>query len=56
MEAKQLLQSTTRPIKEIAFELGAIDHAYCSKFFRAQTGSTPTDLRDNTYTLWPFSK
>jgi AraC-like DNA-binding protein len=46
LEAKRLLQSTDIPVKEIAFELGFVDHAYFSNFFRTQTGFTPTDFRD----------
>ncbi|RRJ91335.1 AraC family transcriptional regulator [Flavobacterium macacae] len=45
LEAKRLLQSTDLSIKEIAFELGFVDHAYFSNFFKGQTNLTPTQLR-----------
>lgn len=44
-EAKRLLQGTTLSIKEIAFELGFVDHAYFSNFFKSQTGISPTEFR-----------
>ncbi|MEE1945384.1 helix-turn-helix transcriptional regulator [Pedobacter sp. KR3-3] len=46
LEAKRLLQSTDISIKEIAFELGFVDHAYFSNFFKSQTGATPTEFRE----------
>ncbi|KIC95085.1 AraC family transcriptional regulator [Flavihumibacter solisilvae] len=46
LEAKRLLQSTELSIKEIAFELGFIDHAYFSNFFKTQTRATPTAFRE----------
>jgi AraC family transcriptional regulator, transcriptional activator of pobA len=46
LEAKRLLQSTDLTIKEIAFELGFIDHAYFSNFFKNQTKLTPTQFRE----------
>ncbi|RFS22797.1 helix-turn-helix domain-containing protein [Chitinophaga silvatica] len=45
LEAKRLLQVSELSVKEIAFELGFYDHAYFSKFFKSQTGSTPTEFR-----------
>lgn len=45
LEAKRLLKSTTLSVKEIAFELGFVDHAYFSNFFKTQTGTTPTYFR-----------
>ncbi|MGC4233204.1 MAG: helix-turn-helix transcriptional regulator [Niabella sp.] len=45
LEAKRLLQSTDLSIKEIAFELGFVDHAYFSNFFKGQAGVTPTVFR-----------
>lgn len=44
-EAKRLLQSTKLSIKEIAFELGFVDHAYFSNFFKSQTGMSPTEFQ-----------
>nr|WP_295871459.1 helix-turn-helix transcriptional regulator [uncultured Chitinophaga sp.] len=46
LEAKRLLQTTDLSIKEIAFELGFVDHAYFSNFFKAQAGITPTRFRE----------
>lgn len=46
LEAKRLLQSTDLSIKEIAFELGFVDHAYFSNFFKSQTEITPTEFRN----------
>lgn len=46
LEAKRLLQSTDCSVKEIAYELGFVDHAYFSNFFKSQTGATPTEFRE----------
>ncbi len=46
LEAKRLLQSTDISIKEIAFELGFVDQAYFSNFFKSQTKATPTAFRE----------
>lgn len=46
LEAKRLLQSTDMSVKAIAYELGFVDHAYFSNFFRDQTGFTPRDFRE----------
>ncbi len=48
LEAKRLLQTSDLSIKEIAFELGFVDHAYFSNFFKAQAGITPTQFRTDT--------
>lgn len=45
-EAKRMLQGTGTSIKEIAFELGFVDHAYFSNFFKGQTGMSPTEFRE----------
>ncbi len=45
-EAKRLLQATSLSIKEVAFELGFVDHAYFSNFFKGQTGITPSGFRE----------
>lgn len=45
-EAKRLLQSTTLSVKEISAELGFVDHAYFSNFFKGKTGMSPTTFRD----------
>lgn len=46
IEAKRLLLSTDKSIKEIAFDLGFSDHAYFSNFFKYQTEFTPSQFRD----------
>lgn len=46
LEAKRLLKTTAISVKEIAFELGFVDHAYFSNFFKTHTGTTPSDFRD----------
>lgn len=46
LEAKRLLKATSLSVKEIAFELDFADHAYFSNFFKAQTGATPTEFRE----------
>lgn len=46
LEAKRLLQSTDLSIKEIAYELNFVDHAYFSNFFKNQTGITPSAFRE----------
>ena len=46
LEAKRLLLSTDLNIKEIAYELGFVDHAYFSNSFKNQTGITPTQFRE----------
>lgn len=46
LEAKRLLQSTDLAIKEIAFQLGFVDHAYFSNFFKTHTGTAPTEFRE----------
>ncbi|WP_316817660.1 helix-turn-helix transcriptional regulator [Pedobacter nyackensis] len=46
LEAKRLLKATMLSVKEIAFELNFVDHAYFSNFFKAHTGVTPTEFRE----------
>lgn len=45
LEAKRLLQNEELTIKYVALELGFSDHAHFSNFFKAHTGSTPTEFR-----------
>lgn len=45
LEAKRLLRSTDLSIKEISFELGFVDPAYFSNFFKSQTGTSPSDFK-----------
>ncbi|WP_431241703.1 helix-turn-helix domain-containing protein [Flavobacterium sp. P21] len=46
LESKRHLKATALSVKEIAFELGFVDHAYFSNFFKTQTGITPTNFRE----------
>ncbi|KAF2080781.1 AraC family transcriptional regulator [Flavobacterium sharifuzzamanii] len=44
-EAKRLLESADLSIKQITFELGFVDHAYFSNFFKSHIGISPTEFR-----------
>lgn len=55
IEARRELYLTTRPVKEIAFELGYDDEFYFSRFFRKQTGVSPQTFR-NTIGLYQARK
>ncbi|HEX7754171.1 MAG TPA: helix-turn-helix domain-containing protein [Niabella sp.] len=46
LEAKRLMQSSEKSIKEIAFELGFSDLSYFSNFFKSQTGFAPREFRE----------
>lgn len=46
LEAKRLLLTSKKPIKEIAYDLGFYDLAYFSKFFKSQTGVGPREFRE----------
>lgn len=46
LESKRYLKATTLSVKEIAFDLGFVDHSYFSNFFKNQTGTTPTNFRE----------
>ncbi|MBW3467038.1 helix-turn-helix domain-containing protein [Arthrospiribacter ruber] len=45
LEAKRLLSISNITVKELAFELGFQDPANFSKFFREETGTSPSDFR-----------
>ena len=45
LEAKRLLVFSALGIQEVAFAAGFDDHAYFSRFFRRETGLTPTEFR-----------
>ncbi|WP_172276562.1 helix-turn-helix domain-containing protein [Chryseobacterium sp. LAM-KRS1] len=45
LEAKKLLHSSNKSIKEIVFELGFNNFSHFSYFFRTQTGWTPKNYR-----------
>lgn len=47
IEGKRMLQGTSLSIKEIAFDLGFVDQAYFSNFFKVQTGVTPSEFRQS---------
>lgn len=44
--AKWQLLHTTRPVKEIAWEIGFADELYFSRLFRRATGISPTSFRE----------
>ncbi len=46
VEAKRMLISTPKLIKEIAYNLGFEDDSYFVKFFKRQVGLLPTEYRD----------
>jgi len=45
VEAKRLLIYSPLSVKEIAYDLGYVDHAYFSKLFKKITNTSPTDFR-----------
>lgn len=45
LEARRLLVFTSLGVKEVAAALGFADHAYFSRFFRHETGRSPTAFR-----------
>jgi AraC-like DNA-binding protein len=47
-EAKRLLLYTDKSVKEIANDLGFADLTHFSKFFKNQTGQSPTDFHKPT--------
>lgn len=44
-QLKVALQSSDRPIKEIAFDYGFASQSHFTKFFRKQTGMTPSEFK-----------
>jgi len=46
LEAKRMILTSDRSLKEIAYQLGFNDAAYFSNFFKIQTGSSPREFRD----------
>ena len=46
LEAKRLLKVSDMSVKDIVYELGFYDHASFSKFFKAQTGMTPSQFKE----------
>jgi AraC family transcriptional activator of pobA len=51
LEAQRLLFYTGMDIREIAFALGYEDYAYFSRFFKKNTGITPSEFRANNHDL-----
>ncbi|WP_143309113.1 helix-turn-helix domain-containing protein [Chitinophaga vietnamensis] len=47
LEAKRLIRSSNKSIKEIAFELGFGDLAYFSRFFKSNTGFAPRHFKQH---------
>jgi AraC family transcriptional activator of pobA len=47
LEAKRLLFHTSNSLKDIAFDLGFADASYFNRFFKRETGVTPTEYRAN---------
>ncbi|KMQ65834.1 AraC family transcriptional regulator [Chryseobacterium angstadtii] len=45
LEAKRLLKVSEMSVKDIVYELGFYDHASFSKFFKIQTGMTPSQFK-----------
>ncbi len=48
LEAKRLLQHTSRNVKEIGYELGFEDPSYFVKFFKRMAGVMPTEFREQS--------
>ncbi|NQV32864.1 MAG: helix-turn-helix transcriptional regulator [Phycisphaeraceae bacterium] len=45
--ARQLLSSTSLPVKEIAYRVGYDNEFYFSRIFRKHFGLSPKDFQDN---------
>ncbi|MEC5145874.1 helix-turn-helix domain-containing protein [Chitinophaga sp. 212800010-3] len=56
LEARRLLYYTTLDVKEIAFELGYEEHAYFSRFFKKNSGTTPVEFRVKNHELSNYSR
>ncbi|WP_390453061.1 helix-turn-helix domain-containing protein [Chryseobacterium sp. Alg-005] len=46
LEAKRLLKVSKMSVKDIVYDLGFYDHASFSKFFKVQTGMTPSQFKE----------
>ncbi len=46
LESKRLLKGSEMTVKDIVYELGFYDHASFSRFFKAQTGISPSQFRE----------
>ncbi|WDF45896.1 helix-turn-helix transcriptional regulator [Chryseobacterium sp. KACC 21268] len=49
LEAKRLLKVSEMSVKDIVYNLGFYDHASFSKFFRSNTGMTPTQFKEKNF-------
>jgi AraC-like DNA-binding protein len=52
LEARRLLFHTNHSLKEIGFTLGFSDPSYFNRFFKRETGQTPTDYRISTRKMY----
>ncbi len=52
MEARRLLFHTDHSLKEIAFDLGFADASYFNRFFKRETGVTPSGYRDSVRKIY----
>ena len=52
LEARRLLFHTDHSLKEIAFTLGFSDPSYFNRFFKRETGQTPSDYRTGTRKMY----
>lgn len=52
LEARRLLFHTRQAVKEIAFDLGFEDASYFTRFFRRETGVTPSEYRASSREMY----
>lgn len=52
LEARRLLFHTNDSLKEIAFTLGFSDPSYFTRFFKRETGQTPSEYRTGTRKMY----
>jgi AraC family transcriptional regulator, transcriptional activator of pobA len=52
LEAKRQLININTDITQIAFDLGFKDASYFSRFFKKETGSSPSGFRQNVYKMY----
>lgn len=50
LESKKLLRSTDDSVQNISYDLNFATPSHFVKFFKAKTGMTPKEFRDNKYT------
>lgn len=49
LEAKRMLKVSEMSVKDIVYDLGFYDHASFSKFFKSNTGLTPTQFKEKIF-------